>query len=465
MIQNFLKKVPLFADLPEADLDRLCELAEEIKLAAGEELFAEGSPGDKAYIIQVGELEVVKASSGRQVLLSVRDQPGDVVGEMALLQRVPRTASVRALKDTTLLAIHQEQFDQLLNASPSAARAMLNTVLSRWRDTDAMLRQSEKMAQLGTLSAGVAHELNNPAAAVQRGVGQLRDVVSQLGQAHGDLSRIASTKEHQTVLGVLEQRVREQAAGPAELDALARSDRESEIEGWLEEREVPDAWELAPSLVDLGYDTESLEGLVHSFAAEQLPLVIRWLHAGYSVHSLLAEIGHGAGRISDIVKALKSYAYLDQAPVQAVGLHEGLDNTLLILRSKLRSGINVRREYAPDLPTIQGYGSELNQVWTNILDNAADALQGQGDITIRTGQEEQGVVVEIEDNGPGIPADIQSRIFDAFFTTKPPGHGTGLGLDITYNIVVYKHRGDIKVDSQPGRTSFRVWLPLNFDAK
>ena len=182
------------------------------------------------------------------------------------------------------------------------------------------------------------------------------------------------------------------------------------------------------------------------------------------MHNLLAEIGTGVGRISQIVKALKTYSYLDQAPVQAVDVREGLEDTLLILRSKLE-GISVRREYAPDLPRIQGYGSELNQVWTNLIDNAAYAVDGKGEIVLRTRREGDSVIVEVQDNGPGIPAEIKDRIFDPFFTTKPVGQGTGLGLDISYNIVVNKHRGDIQVSSEPGRTVFEVRLPLNFEAR
>ncbi len=227
---------------------------------------------------------------------------------------------------------------------------------------------------------------------------------------------------------------------------------------------MPDPWELAPSLVELGFDLGRWSEFAEAFTPEQLPAVVRWICSAFAVFSLVAEINQGAGRISEIVKALKTYSYLDQAPVQDVDIHEGLDNTLLLLRHKLAS-IQVRREYAANLPRIAAFGSELNQVWTNLLDNAADALEKTPDptIVIRTTRQEQCVRVEIEDNGPGIPDEILPRIFDPFFTTKPPGKGTGLGLEISYKIVVDKHRGYLRATSRPGKTIFRVDLPYNFE--
>ena len=378
-IFEFLKKVPLFADLPKDDLLRLCREVSELELAAGQELFAEGSAGDEAYVIKDGELEVLKESAGREVLLAVRER-GEVIGEMALLEESPRMAGVSARTDSVLIAIHKEQMDRLLETSTSAAAAMFNAILGRWRATESMLRQSEKMAQLGTLTAGVAHELNNPAAAVKRGADQLEAAVAQAMEAQTGVDELALTNAQRETLEARLQRAREQAVRPAELDALARSDREYELEEWLEERDVEDAWELAPTLANLDYDTSDLAALADAFQPEQLPAVIGLVEATYSSVNLMTEIGQGAGRISDIVKALKSYSYLDQAPVQEVDIHEGIDNTLLILRNKLIAGINVRREYAPNLPTIQAYGSELNQVWTNLIDNAADALDGEGQI-------------------------------------------------------------------------------------
>jgi signal transduction histidine kinase len=464
LIREFLEKVSLFSNLTETDLKHICDMVQEVRLTAGEELFAEGSPGDRAYVIQEGQLEVLKFSSGREVLLDV-PETGAVIGEMALLQEVPRMASVRARTDCVLLALHHDPFTHLLHTSPSASHAMLHTVLTRWRNTQAMLRQSERMAQLGTLTAGVAHELNNPAAAVKRGADHLLDAIELFASAQGQIRACAFSDAQQERLHELSQHAKKEAAQPTELDALASSDREYELEVWLEEQGVAEAWDYAPTLVKLDYDPAKAKALSQEFGPDQLPAVISWLDATYQVNSLLNEIGQGAGRISEIVKALKSYSYLDQAPVQAVDIHDGLDNTLVILRSKLKAGIQVRRQYAPDLPKIEAYGSQLNQVWTNLLDNAADALDGQGQITIRTSHDAEWVVVEIEDDGPGIPLEIQPKIFDPFFTTKAPGQGTGLGLDISYNIVVQRHRGDIKLKSQPGQTCFEVWLPVNSEAE
>lgn len=461
---DFLRQVPFFADLPDDDLERLCQMVEVVRLPAGQELFAEGSPGDRAYIIESGELEVLKMSGNRPVLLAVR-RSGDVIGEIALLEDVPRTATVRARVGSVLYAIQQEQFEQLLNASPTASRVMLNIALARWRNITATLRQSEKMAQLGTLTAGVAHELNNPAAAVKRSVDQLTDALTAQLEAQSKIDSLGLDTAQQEILRRLSEEVRAAAAAPApSMDPLERNDREYELETWLDDRNVPDAWELSPVLVQLGYDEDTLTTLAGPYASEQLPGVIAWLGATYSVYNLLAEISHGAGRISEIVKALKSYSYLDQAPVQAVDIHLGLDNTLLILRHKL-AGIKIRRDYAVNLPVIQGYGSELNQVWTNLIDNAIDALEQtpNPEIVLRTALDGDWITVEIQDNGPGIPSAIQERIFEAFFTTKPPGKGTGLGLEISYNIVVTKHRGNIKVFSKPGFTCFQVTLPLNFE--
>jgi signal transduction histidine kinase/predicted CoA-binding protein len=457
---DFLKKLPLFADLPQADLDRICEMVEEVYLPAGAELFAEGSPGDRAYIIKEGQIEILKFSGGREVLLAVR-QPGEVIGEMSLLEASTRNASGRARVDSVLLAITHEQLNELLNTSTSAARAVLHTVTSRLRATEIMLRQSEKMAQLGTLTAGIAHELNNPAAAAQRGAEQLSSALRNFQDSLVRLNELDLSEDGFTVIQSLEKLTQERASMPPELNALERSDQEYEVENWLENKDIASAWEYAPTLVNLGFETSGLEELSRSFREPEFAALLDWLTASFTIYSLLEEIRQGAGQISNIVRSLKTYVYLDQAPVQEVDVHEGLDNTLVMLRSKLKSGLTLRREYAGQLPRIQAYGSELNQVWTNIIDNAIDAMGNQGDLVLRTRLEGDWVVVEIQDSGPGIPEEIQSKIFNPFFTTKPVGKGTGLGLNISYNIIL-KHGGEIKLFSKPGQTCFQVWLPINF---
>jgi signal transduction histidine kinase len=354
--------------------------------------------------------------------------------------------------------------------NPVLLRARLNASLQKKRLRDlekaylqqeVMLRQSEKLATLGRLSAGMAHELNNPAAAAQRGAAQLQATFSHLQQTHLKLGELNLNESQLESLLTLDHLAQQRAKQPADMESLTRSDREYELEAWLDEQDVENAWDVAPTLVNLGYDSNALNTLVASFTPSQFFAVIEWLSDTYTIYSLLEEIGQGAGRISEIVKALKGYTYLDQAPIQTVDIHEGLDSTLVILRNKLKQGVTVHREYEANLPHIQARGSELNQVWTNIIDNAIGAMNGNGEITLRTRHDDEWVIVEIEDNGPGIPEQIIPNLFDPFFTTKPPGEGTGLGLNISRNIVVQKHQGRIDVYSRPGKTRFEVRLPLD----
>ncbi len=354
--------------------------------------------------------------------------------------------------------------------NPVLLKARLNTSLQKkklrdlekaYLQQEVMLRQSEKLATLGKLSAGMAHELNNPAAAAQRGAAQLQMTFSHLQQTHLRLGELNLSDVQLESLLTLDELAQRRAKQPADMDSLARSDREDELETWLDEQDVENAWQVAPTLVSLGYDHDALNTLVEAFTADQFCAVIDWLNDTYTIYSLLEEIGQGAGRMSEIVKALKGYTYLDQAPIQNVDIHDGLDSTLVILRSKLRQGVTVRREYEEGLPHIQARGSELNQVWTNLIDNAIGAMNGEGEIALRTRCDDRWVVVEIEDNGVGIPEENLPNLFDPFFTTKPPGEGTGLGLNISHNIIVQRHQGRIDVTSQPGKTRFEVRLPLD----
>jgi signal transduction histidine kinase len=458
MSKELLRRFDLFAGLSEGDLDSLAAHTDELAVAAGEALIEQGAPGDAAYVVVDGGFEVIKKSDAQDIVIAVRES-GEIFGEMALLDQAPRTATVKAVRDSHVIRIRGDAFHAVLTRSPAAALSILKTVSQRLRQNEGLLRQTEKMAALGTLSAGLAHELNNPAAAVRRSAGQLRSAVTDWAQLTIDLASCSLPDEQQGIIESLRKRIESGNASGPELDPMAQSDRESAVQTWIEGLGIAEPWELAPGLVAAGWDAEELAKLQDSFAAETLTIVVRWLAAGCMAYSLLDEIGLGTDRLSEIVKSVKAYSYLDQGPVQQVDLHQGLEDTLVILRHKMKEGIVVKREYAPDMPHIEAHGSELNQVWSNILDNAVDAMGGKGEVIIRSRREGENVLVEIEDNGPGVPEEIQKRIFEPFFTTKPPGLGTGLGLHIAYT-VVNNHGGRIDLSSAPGKTCFQVTLPI-----
>jgi signal transduction histidine kinase len=422
-------------------------------------------------------LEMLCAGGYDVVLLDI------VMPGMDGYQVLERMKSTPALRDIPVIVISAlDEVDSAVRCieigaedylpksfNPVLLRARLNASLQKKRLRDlekaylqqeVMLRESEKLATLGRLSAGMAHELNNPAAAALRGVTELSLAFSRLQQIHFEMEGQDATEPLREARHVLDRLARERAGQPGEMDALERSDREAEIEAWLAQQGVQEAWEAAPALVRLGYDRAEVETLAARFNRMQFLALVKLATCTYTIYSLLKEIGEGVRHISDIVNALRTYTHLDQAPIQLVDLNADLDNTLTVMQSRLEPGMAVQRDYAPDLPRVEAYAGELNQVWTNLIDNAIDATSGKGQITLRTRYADPWVVVEVEDNGPGIPEAIQPRLFDPFFTTKPPGQGAGLGLTTSHSIVVQKHGGQIDVDSQPGRTRFQVRLPL-----
>ena len=453
-----LRKSPLFNGLSDQELQQLMDNAEPVSLRAGEILMKQGDPGDSAFVVVKGEFEVQKQTGQSIIKIDVRN-PGDVVGEMALLSRGQRTATVISKTDSETLCISQEVFENLLSASSSASLAVLHWVMSRLNQNEALLHQQEKMAALGTLSAGLAHELNNPAAAAQRSASQLKETQSRWLDLTHQIEAVAFQESQTTLFNGFMQEASRRFESPLKLDALEKIDLVDQLQTWLEANGTESAWELAPTIVNFGWNIESLETLKRELPPSLFHLSIQWLGTGCLMMGLLSEVLQTTERISQIVHAVKSYTYLDQAPLLEVDIHEGLESTLVIMQHKLKGGVTVKREYSPNLPRIEAFASELNQVWTNIIDNAIDAMNGKGEIKIKTYQEDNQVIVEITDNGPGIPEEIQSRILEPFFTTKAPGQGTGLGLHISHDIVANRHHGQLLVESKPGKTNFKVILP------
>ena len=432
------------------------DMGEPVSLRAGEILIKQGELGDSAYVVIKGEFEIQKQAGQSLIKIDIRN-PGDVVGEMALLSQGPRNATVIAKTDSETLRIPKEAFENLLSSSTTAALAVLHWVITRLLQNEVLLHQQEKMAALGTMSAGLAHELNNPAAAAQRSAAELNKTLVRLQVLTHQIEATAFRENQTAWLDDFMREASRRFSSPVKLEALERIELVDQLQAWLEANSVESAWELAPALVSFGWKVEELEKLKGSAFFD---LSIQWLGISCLTLGLLSEVQQATERVSQIVRAMKSYTYLDQAPLLEVDVHEGLENTLVIMQHKLKQGVTVKREYSPNLPRIEAYASELNQVWTNIIDNAVDAMNGKGEISLRTFAEDKHVIVEITDNGPGIPPEIQSRIFDPFFTTKEPGKGTGLGLHISHDIVANRHHGQLLLESQPGRTKFRVVLPV-----
>jgi PAS domain S-box-containing protein len=432
------------------------------------ERFHEAHRNGMARYTKTGEGHVI----GTTVELAARTKSGEEVPiELSLSTWMVReeryyTGIIRDIGERKLAEEALRQSEKELREKTEEMKRknkVLEDTLNRLNEMHNQLIMQEKMASLGKLSAGMAHELNNPAASAQRGAAQLQTTFAKWQGVQMKMAEANLDKPQMDKVTELDAIAKLRAQQPVEINAVTRSDRETSLEEWLQQWEIENTAELVPALVSLGYERSELEELAKSFTRHQFPAVLYWLGFKFMIYSLVSEIGIGTSRIVELVTALKTYTYMDQAPVQSVDIREGLDNTLIILHNKLKEGVTVIREYADDLPTIQAFASELNQVWTNIIDNAIDSMNGKGTLIVRARQEERWVVVEIEDNGQGIPEENQSKIFDPFFTTKGPGEGTGLGLNISRNLVVRKHQGQISVKSEPGSTCFSIRLPMDFN--
>ncbi|MEP7291060.1 MAG: ATP-binding protein [Chloroflexota bacterium] len=458
MVFQNMRQMPIFTSFTDDQLSSLHEQSQELTLQAGEVLFREGDPPQGLYVILDGEVEIVKRV-GAQTVVVANVAAGSFVGEMSLLTGLPHSAMARATTPSRFLRYEAEMFRDI-QESP-VAQLMLVTMVTRLRDTESQVQQHQKLSALGKMAAGLAHELNNPAAANLSAATHLPVALATMQAQTLKLYAANLTKDQLAFLTDLQARLIERAAtSTVDLDPLAMCDLEEGLMNWLDNAEVDESWRIAPVLAAAGVTNGELIHIRQQIGAELLSDTLSWLESILTIGGLARTLKQSAGRIFDLIEAVKAYTYMDQATEQEIDIHDALEATLSVLHHKL-NGIEIVRVYGSDLPRIPAYGSELNQVWTILLDNAAYALAEGGSISLRTSQESEYVLVEITDNGPGIPAELQTRLFEPFFTTKPVGQGTGLGLSIARRIIVERHRGMINAESRPGATRFQVFLPTN----
>lgn len=460
-----LNQISLFQKLtPEAQL-KLQDVCGETILNRGEILFRQGEPATHFYVVLKGEIQISKKIDNREIVIASYDQD-TFFGEVPILAGTDHLASSKAISDTHLYLFSEDDFWRMLLNFPSIRKVVLGHMAARTQELQMLSQQHEKLIGLGTLAAGLAHELNNPASAACGAVSQLKKLtpdIETLALKH--IEPCFTPVQFENLLKLKREAIN-RITEPSCINPLEQIDLEDKLTIWLEEHGISDGWKFAPNLVAGGVTPKKLATLGEGLTASTLNYIFTCLELTLAQTSLLSTLEESASRISHIVSAVKSYSYVDQAPLKKrnIDVHKGLDNTVTILNYKLeKHNLFVVRNYQDNLPLIEADGGSLNQVWTNLIDNAIDALIGQngGTIELSTSVEKNFVVVEIADNGPGIPPEIQSRIFEPFFTTKEIGQGTGIGLDLVYRIIVAEHHGDIQSCSEPGNTKFRIKLPIN----
>jgi signal transduction histidine kinase len=459
-----LRGLFLFERLDPEQLDWVAGHGDVVPYPAGADVAVEGEPADCFYVLLSGTMTMTRRVGADDAEVIRTDYRGAYSGatQFYLGDQVEQRygASVHALTDCTFLALPAAPFAAVFRSWFPMAVHLLQGLFVGLRNVNEVVGQRERLLALGKLTAGLTHELNNPAAAALRAADLLQD---RFGGLRHKLALLAAGKIDGRVLGSLTGLLDEFIAGvgtAADLPALERSDREDELGEWMEDRDVGAPWEMAPIFIAAGLAADDLERVADAVAPEDLGPALHWLASALETELLLREIRDSTARISALVNAAKQYSQLDRAPHQDVDLHDGLDATLVMLAGKMPAGISVVKDYDRSLPPVPSYPAELNQVWTNLIANALDAMGGSGTLTVRTTRDGDCAVVEVADTGPGMPAEVRKRVFEPFFTTKPVGQGTGLGLDVSWRIVVNRHGGDIRVSSEPGDTRFRVLLPL-----
>jgi signal transduction histidine kinase len=454
-----LRSIELFTGLTDDQLADLATGGDEVPFEPGDVVFTEGDHADEWWVLLEGSLDLVRKVGREDVVVARMDVPGRWAGGFrAWDDNGIYLATGRGSTPGRLLRLDAPHLRELVNRWFPLAGHLIGGLHHTARSIESTVRQRDALVTLGTLAAGLAHEINNPAAAASRTVAELGQSCDALLEA---LTRLARDDISAAQFHALDE-LRRSAVAPDTIDALDLADRESDLATWLERHGVPDAWGIASQLVSGGIDTAWCDRAQEALGDSALTPGLEWVSATMSSKTLLTELQDAVRRISDLVAAVRAYSQMDRASAQRVDVRDGLESTVTMLGHKLKGGVSVIREYA-DLPEIEAYAGELNQVWTNLIDNAVDAMDGQGTLTLRTRAEGDWVIVEIADTGPGMPPEVVARAFEPFFTTKDVGRGTGLGLDIARRIVVERHGGRIDIDSpaHEGKgTVMRVSLPL-----
>ena len=447
-------RIPLFDEVTEDEFEWLLANSREVTLQPGDYFHRENEPARSVYIVLEGELKITRTVGERTMVMGTTPR-GNIGGEIALLKLTASEASSCAIVPTRLMVFDRPAFRAIFAHAPTVGARILKTAVQRMAGIVSYTKQQEKMTALGSIAAGLAHELNNPAAAARRAAGSLRGMLVDLEAQTLALRHIGLTDEQLESLLALQYGA---LGSNSALSPLEMSDREAEIADWLDELGVARSWEMAAAYAERGVTADTLKALVDRLNLASPNNLLIWLCSVLTMAGLLDEIDHSTRRISDLIETLKGYTYMDEAPLQEIDLHQGLEHTLSLMRPKLER-MTVERAFDPALPRIMAHGPELNQVWTRLIENAVDATDGMGTLRIITRNELEFAMVEIADNGRGIPADVMPRIFEPFFTTKNATLNTGLGLDISYRLIQL-HGGTMEVQSQPGKTRFIVRLPV-----
>jgi signal transduction histidine kinase len=457
-----LRRVQVFADLPDEQLQWFADNASDLRFAMGDVVFRKGDKADTMVVYLEGEVHAYWDENDHDMVYIARagERSTEVTGMLPFSRMTEFTVTGYAVTDVRLLRFPVRLFPEMMQRMPVLVQRLVGIMSDRVRESTTLDQQQDKLIALGKLSAGLAHELNNPAAGATRAANDLIETLKELRAADMRLCSHDLTEQQQESIDAFESKAIDHTATAKQLNSLDQSDREDEISEWLEAHGIAESWKFSANLVEAGMDSTALEQLLGAIPSTATADVLSRVNCQLAAAKLASEIKTATARISELVGAIKEYSYMDQAKVQELDVHKGLDNTLLILKYKLKKkNISVTRDYAESLPVIKAYGSELNQVWTNLIVNAVDAMSEGGTLKVRTKREPTDIMVEIRDNGAGIPASVRSRIFEPFFTTKQVGEGTGLGLD-TVARIVRKHRGNVRFESRPGDTCFQVRLPI-----